>query len=283
MTGGDRKKKPAPSGYPVIVPMLRSVSDALCRTRRSDIGIARLGLFVNRIEVQRPDDAGGAVGRAEFGHDLAVMPEQQAVFSINNDLPVGYPVNRHWTPFIAMDWGSSAPSVAFACLRAPGDVGGYPRGSLILLDELATVQPNDPNAGLGWPPGKLAEAIREMCGRWGIPAQGVGDDAAGLDDTLLNVLREHRVYLVRPRKERVAGWAAMRELLHCAKERNGRAGMWITARCRYFWATVPFLERDPRRPEDIVTDGPDHAADAARYAVMHLSNRARSGRTHGLV
>ena len=38
--------------------------------------------------------------------------------------------------------------------------------------------------------------------------------------------------------------------------------MWISARCRYFWQTVPFLQRDPSRPEDIITTGPDHAADA---------------------
>jgi hypothetical protein len=75
----------------------------------------------------------------------------------------------------------------------------------------------------------------------------------------------------------------MREMLHNAKERNGRPGMWISARCRYFWQTVPFIERDPHRPEDVLTSGPDHAADAARYAVMHVNTgRVRSGRTTGL-
>lgn len=192
-----------------------------------------------------------------------------------------YPTTRVWRPYIAMDWGSSAPSVVYVCLRAPGDIGDFPARSLILLDELATVHPSDPNLGLGWPPGKLAEAIHEMCGRWRVSPQGVGDDAAGLQETLLEVLRQHKIYLNRPRKERVAGWAAMRERLHNAKERNGRPGMWISARCRYFWQTVPFIERDPHRPEDVVTDGPDHAADAARYAVMHAAVVMSSGRTIG--
>lgn len=61
----------------------------------------------------------------------------------------------------------------------------------------------------------------------------------------------------------------------------GRPGMWITGRCRYFWQTVPFIERDPSRPEDVLTTGPDHAADAARYAVMHAAIRVGSGRTYG--
>lgn len=61
---------------------------------------------------------------------------------------------------------------------------------------------------------------------------GVGDDARGLEDTLRNVPARDGINLQRPRKERVAGWAAMRERLFNAKEQNGRPGMWITGRCR---------------------------------------------------
>lgn len=192
-----------------------------------------------------------------------------------------HPVTKAWRPFVAMDWGSSAPSVTFVCLRAPGDIGGFPKGSLILLDELATYDRGDLAVGLNWPPDKLAEAIREMCGKWNAPARGVGDDAAGLGETLLQVMARNRVYLTKPRKERVAGWQAVRQRLVAAKERNGQPGLWATARCRYFWETVPFIQRDDHRPEDIDTGGPDHAADAARYAAMHCQypNSSRSG-TH---
>jgi hypothetical protein len=97
-------------------------------------------------------------------------------------------------------------------------------------------------------------------------------DAMGLHgETLITVMGEHGVSLHRPRKGRVAGWATMRQLLHNAKERNGKPGMWVTARCKYFWQTVPFVQRDDTRPEDILTTGPDHAADAARYAAMELA------------
>lgn len=181
-----------------------------------------------------------------------------------------YPVTKAWRSFLAMDWGSSAPSVTYVCLKAPGDIGPFPRNSLILLDELATVDPNDPNVGLGWPPGKLCEAIVEMCGKWNANTYGVGDDAAGLGETLLQVMGQYGVDLQRPQKGRVQGWATMRQLLHNAKERNGQPGMWISARCKYFWQTVPFLQRDPSRPEDIITTGPDHAGDASRYGAMEL-------------
>ncbi len=49
-----------------------------------------------------------------------------------------------------------------------------------------------------------------------------------------------------------------------------RAGLYVSRACEYFWATVPYLARDDRRVEDVDSDGPDHAADAARYACMAL-------------
>jgi hypothetical protein len=155
-------------------------------------------------------------------------------------LPVEFPfqLDKRWRTYVSLDWGASAPAVAYVCAKAPGDVGSWPRNSLLLLDELATVSPTDLNVGLNWPPGKLAEAIVEMCGGWNCNTHGVGDDAAGLGETLLEVLQRYGLYLQRPQK-RVAGWNAMRQLLHNAKERNGQPGMWISARCKYFWQTAP--------------------------------------------
>jgi hypothetical protein len=181
-----------------------------------------------------------------------------------------WPITKIWRPYVAHDYGSASPSVTYLCLKAPGDLGGFPRNSLILLDELATVDPNDPNV---WPVSKLCEAVVEMCDKWGVRSpEGVADDAMGLHgETLISVMQEHGVSLERPKKGRVAGWATMRQLLFNAKERNGKPGMWITARCKYFWQTVPFVQRDPTRPEDILTTGPDHAADASRYAAQELA------------
>jgi hypothetical protein len=209
-------------------------------------------------------------------------------------LPVAWPYSlatiedrKLWRPFISHDYGSSAPSVTYVCLKAPGGIGPFPRNSLILIDELATADPSDPNQGLCWPPGKLAEAIKEMCEGWGIKdPDGVGDDAVGFDQTLLGIFQDYGIYLDKPFKGRIAGWAGMRAMLHEAtRPQEGRPGMWISARCKYFWKTVPFIERDPSRPEDVLTTGPDHAADAARYAAMECQGgpSATSGRTIGLI
>jgi hypothetical protein len=206
-------------------------------------------------------------------------------------LPEAFPytVDRsdNWSRSIAMDYGFAAPSVVLFCARAPDrlKIGStlIPVGSMLVLDEIASARADDPNVGLGWPPGMIAEAILEKCralNNW--PAHGVGDDARGLEDTLLNVLRTHGIHLQRPQKHRVAGWARVRELLWNAKERNGRPGLYISARCRYTWATLPFLPRNPLRPEDLDTTAPDHAADALRYGVLQDQWRVGTGHVIGL-
>ena len=42
----------------------------------------------------------------------------------------------------------------------------------------------------------------------------------------------------------------------------------VFSTCLDFIRTVPFLQHDPDRPEDVMTDSEDHAGDEARYACM---------------
>jgi hypothetical protein len=45
-------------------------------------------------------------------------------------------------------------------------------------------------------------------------------------------------------------------------------GLYISRKCEYFWQMVRYLGRDPKRVDDIDSRGPDHGADAARYACL---------------
>lgn len=187
-----------------------------------------------------------------------------------------------WRSFIAGDWGFAAPSVVYFCVQPNQHIGDVAAHSLVLLDEITTAHPNDLNKGMGWPPGKLAEAIKEKCAARAVMRAGVFDDYRGLDETLIHEFQRLGLTVQRPQKQRIGGWGRMRELLHNAKERNGRPGLYISKRCRYFWATVPFLPRDELRPEDVDTTAPDHAADACRYAVLHSQFRVGVGKTVGM-
>jgi hypothetical protein len=172
-----------------------------------------------------------------------------------------------------MDWGLDVPSCAYVCAITNGDVPPWPKNSLLLLDEFATVSSHDMNQGLRYSPGALAEGLHEMADRWGCSKEGVCDDSAGLGTSLLEVFIDHGFYFQKPAKQRRAGWAAMKELLYNCAQRNQKPWMQISERCRYFWATAPTVAKDELRPDDCSSAGADHAVDAARYAVMELIGR----------
>jgi hypothetical protein len=44
--------------------------------------------------------------------------------------------------------------------------------------------------------------------------------------------------------------------------------LFVFSTCRDFIRTVPVLQHDPNRPEDLDTEAEDHVADEARYACM---------------
>lgn len=188
-----------------------------------------------------------------------------------------------WETYLAHDFGSSAPSATYIVGRSPGGEGDdgqyYPRGSLVLIDELVTSRPTDPTKGLGWTVPTLAGEIVSMCKPWKVRPQGVADDAifarmgsgAG---AIADEFRKAGVYFDPAKKaDRMTGWQIMRRLLADAGKPDV-PGLYVARNCRYWWLTVPTLARDPRRIEDLDSSGPDHAADATRYGCLLLSRKA---------
>ena len=53
-----------------------------------------------------------------------------------------------------------------------------------------------------------------------------------------------------------------------AFDENGFAMMYVFSNCRAFIRTIPTLQYDEHRPEDLDTDGEDHVADEVRYFLM---------------
>ena len=186
-----------------------------------------------------------------------------------------------WDLWLAMDYGSSAPAVVYVVAESPGAKGPdgvfYPRGSVLLVDELATSDPSNPAVGLGWTIPKLAEAVKALAARWDIRPEGVADDACfshhGHDAG--SIADEFSSYDVRwdpARKgDRRTRWEHMRTLLADAGKPD-RPGLYISRACSYWWETVPMLPRDPRNPEDVDTRAVDHAADASSYALVRERN-----------
>jgi hypothetical protein len=185
---------------------------------------------------------------------------------------------RKWEHWISYDHGSAAPSVTYLLCRSPGAKGPdgkfYPRDSVIVLDELATNDPQHLNKGLQWTVPRLAEEIKALCARWGVEPEGCCDDAAFAHigagaGSIADEFRQQGVSFSEAKKgDRQAGWERMRRLMADAG-RPDVPGLFIARSCTYFWQTVPFLARDPRRIEDVDSRGPDHAADALRYGIVY--------------
>jgi hypothetical protein len=174
-----------------------------------------------------------------------------------------------WRPYMALDFGQSAPCIVSFGGTCPGDVPGIPRGTAVFFDEISTHDVRDfsMRTGSNWAPDKLADAIIETCGKWNMSRSGVADDAMGYtpNDSLIRFFRDqHQINFQRPNKGRLQGWSLLRNALVATREKRPN-GIMFSDRMEYFWKTVPFLIRDPRRPEDMASDGPDHSADTIRY------------------
>jgi hypothetical protein len=182
-----------------------------------------------------------------------------------------------WDVYLAHDWGSAAPSVTLLCAESPGashEGKFYPRGSIVLVDELAAVKKGNLAQGLGWNVAMTADAIRsELCAKWDCDATGVADDACfaktgASAGSLADEFATGGVYFQPAKKgDRQSGWQIMRRLLADAGKMD-RAGLYISRACSFWWNTVPILPRDDKRVEDVDTSAIDHAADATRYGVM---------------
>jgi hypothetical protein len=215
---------------------------------------------------------------ARGAYFAAVIDESRNAIDPWQSLPAARSARGEWRLFLAFDFGSSAPSVTYCVAKSPGaEFQGkfYPRDSLVLIDELATNEPGHLNKGMGYTVPVLAELIREMASRWKMKrAEGVADDACFArtghqSGSIADEFKRAKVFF-RPAKkgDRITGWNIMRRLLQDAGKPDV-PGLYITRSAEYFWATVPYLGRDPRRVEDVDSRAADHAADAVRYGCLH--------------
>ena len=198
--------------------------------------------------------------------------------------PVGLP--DHWMRFRSMDWGSASPfsihwwAVASEDWQHP-DGAIIPRGALIAYREWYGVASDlngqvIANVGLKLTAEEVAKGIAEREQDEGI-TYGVLDPSAFAEDggpsIAERMARNDPQVRFRPAdNKRVArlgalgGWDQMRARMK--GDGDGRPMIYYFATCTHAIRTVPVLQHDPDRPEDLDTDSEDHAADDSRYACM---------------
>jgi len=214
-----------------------------------------------------------------------------------------FTVPEEWTRFRSMDWGSAKPfSVGWWAIASDDHetpTGIIPRGSIVRYREWYGCKEGEPNTGLKLTAEEVGRGIAEREGAEFNPdtlamvkppsdkiAYGVLDPAAFSQDggpsiyERLSKATEYkpargspeRKVTFRPadnkrisQKGALGGWDQMRARM---KGDGERPALFVFSTCVDFIRTIPSLQHDKDRPEDLDTESEDHAADEARYGCM---------------
>jgi len=188
-----------------------------------------------------------------------------------------------WTRLRSFDWGYAAPfSVGWwAVASDPYDAGGdqpIPRGALVRYREWYGSN-GKPNEGLRLDAEAVAAGILEREGGE-IIRLAVADPSIFRQDggpSIGERMRRAGVAFRAADNTRVgkagalSGWDQLRARIAGAPSGDGRDPapmLYVFDTCRDFIRTVPVLQHDPLRPEDLDTGAEDHIADEARYACL---------------
>jgi hypothetical protein len=116
---------------------------------------------------------------------------------------------------------------------------------------------------------KIAEIEREHPYLKGKRIQGVADPSiwdASRGESVAESAAKHGILFTPGDNERIAGWMQVHYRL--AFDENGFPMMYIFENCKAFIRTMPALQYDDHKVEDLDTDCEDHVADEVRYFCM---------------
>lgn len=202
-----------------------------------------------------------------------------------------FEVPKDWTRFRSCDWGSSKPfsvgwwAIVQDTFETPE--GQYlPRGAIVRYREWYGCQHDEqtgmvkPDTGLKLTAEEVAKEIKDIESGEHI-SYGVIDPAAFGSQSGPSIAERmatsHKVLFRAADNKRVGvrgalgGWDMMRARMKGEDlgEPYGQLPMmYVFSTCTDFIRTVPALQHDETKPEDVDTDMEDHAADEARYACM---------------
>ena len=170
-----------------------------------------------------------------------------------------------WTICRSYDFGYNKP---FSCAWWAVDYDGVIYRIMELYGCTKT-----PNEGLKWPPDRqfaeIARIEREHPWLKGKQIHGIADPAiwdASHGVSIAEVAGQHGVLFTPGDHERIAGWMQCHYRLQF--DENGYPRMYVFSNNKHFIRTIPSLMYDEHKPEDLDTDGEDHAADDWRYFCM---------------
>lgn len=221
-----------------------------------------------------------------------------------------FPVPDHWMRFRAGDWGSAKPfSFGWYAVASDDFIAGpgivIPRGALVRYREwygIATDKEGKhiPNQGLKMNADQVGSGVRDRDSgdliAYGVldPAAFAQDGGPSIAERMMRGTTGKNGATFRPADNKrvtargaMGGWDQMRARLD--GDGDGRPMLFFFETCTHAIRTIPALQHDEDRPEDLNTDMEDHPADEVRYACMsrpwvkNAPNQAKKPQPKGTV
>ena len=200
----------------------------------------------------------------QFFEDFVDRPEQYRERTWTNVIEP-FEIPDGWKIYRSFDWGYNRP---FSCGWWAVDYDGVLYRILELYGCTET-----PNEGVKWTPPQVFSEIHriETEHRWlkGKKIIGVADPAiwdAETGESMADTAAKHQVYFNPADNSRLNGWMQMHYRL--SFDEKGYPMMYIFSNCKAFIRTIPLLQYDKHKVEDVDTEGEDHVADESRYLCM---------------
>ena len=199
-------------------------------------------------------------------------------------------IPRAWKIDRAHDWGSSAPGGNLYFAESDGspftDADGVervvPRGSLFVVGELYFA--NKKREGLKLFPDEQARRMRAFENEhWPHRSIKAGPADASIwttdtsSDSIADQFEAEGIFFTKSDKSpgsRVHGWQLVRQMLRAtALGDPDLKHMYIFTSCPNLVRTLPMMQRDDKKIEDIDTNLEDHLCDILRYRVLKLNQK----------
>ena len=176
-----------------------------------------------------------------------------------------FDIPAHWTIYRSFDWGYARPfSVQWHAVDGEGKIYHF----MELYGCTGT-----PNEGVKQTPhevfAEVARVEREHPWLAGRNVIGIADPAiwdAQTGESIADVAAKYGVYFSPGDHKRIPGWLQCHYRLSFSEDGDPMFQVFKT--CKHFIRTIPLLQFDDKKIEDIDTGMEDHAADAWRYCMM---------------
>ena len=184
----------------------------------------------------------------------------------------GFKLPKWWPIFRSFDWGFRRP---FSCGYWTVDQDGviYRIAEYYGCQRDIRTRESIPNEGLKWDPDRVFAALREYEDNHPLLAgkeiTGVADPAiwdAEMGVSVAEYALKYNIYFTPADHKRIPGWMQCHYRMQF--DADGYPRMYVLDTCKDFIRTIPSLQYDQHKVEEVDTDSEDHIADEFRYFAM---------------